>query len=131
MSIFKKSSYIYTDKMKYYFFFMIEWMKKKNKKRTISDFLKSRGISSVSVYGYGDIGELLCEELSQDGIDIVSVIDRNKRDGNYCFLTPDDDIPQCDAIVVTPFLEIETIEGFLKSKVDYPVISIEDIVYDC
>ena len=45
-------------------------------------------------------------------------------------LTPDDDLPEVDLIVVTPVHYFDEIEEMLADKVDCPVISIEDVVYE-
>ena len=42
----------------------------------------------------------------------------------------DDELESVDAIIVTPIYYFEEIEGKLVEKVDCPIISIEDIMYE-
>ena len=45
-------------------------------------------------------------------------------------ITPDDDLEQVDVIVVTAIYYFDEIEEMLSQKVDYPIISLEDILYE-
>ena len=42
----------------------------------ISDELSGKGITAIYIYGYGELGKLLIQELSDTGIKIEAVIDR-------------------------------------------------------
>ena len=45
-------------------------------------------------------------------------------------MTPDDELEPVDVIVVTAIYYFDEIEDMLSEKVDYPVISLEDILYE-
>ena len=77
------------------------------------------------------MGERLYEELAGSGIEVKYIIDKNV-DGIYSevnVVTPDEELEEVDVIVVTAPHYFDEIEEMLSQKVDYPVISIEDVVY--
>ena len=79
-----------------------------------------------------ELGERLYDELKDSDIKVLYAIDKN-ADAIYAevdVLTPDDDLPEVDLIVVTPVHYFDEIEEMLADKVDCPVISIEDVVYE-
>ena len=45
-------------------------------------------------------------------------------------LTPEDELEPVDVIVVTAIYYFDEIEDMLFEKVDYPVVSLEDILYE-
>ena len=45
-------------------------------------------------------------------------------------VTPEDFLEEVDVIVVTAIHYFDEIESMLGEKVDYPIISLEDIIYE-
>ena len=87
---------------------------------------------SVAIYGMKELGERLYDELENSGIEVCYIIDKN-ADSIYAdvdVITPDDDLKPVDVIVVTAIYYFDEIEEMLSEKVDYPVISLEDILYE-
>ncbi len=119
-----------TKKNNYYFGLLKIWMSKRNQGKSIGNYLRSIGIEKTAVYGFGDIGKLLCEEIALDKIEIECVIDRNRIESHYRFYTIEDTIPNPQAVIVTPYLEYDQISEMLKGIFDCEIISLEDIIYD-
>lgn len=99
----------------------------------IESFLKEKNIKGIAVYGYGNIGRHLVTQLSDSGIQIKYIIDKN-RDGILindipCYL-PAKDMPDVDAIIVTPICEYLEIKNSLKKFTQASIISMEDIIYE-
>ncbi len=109
-----------------------EWMKIHNSGRKLSEYFMDHGYRRIAVYGMMELGELICDELNGDGnVSVEYVIDRDKR-GEYkglCVLSPDDDLPDIDVIVVTAIHYLNEIEEAMKDRVKCPIISLEDVVY--
>lgn len=83
----------------------------------ISDALLCRGITTIYVYGYGELGKLLIRELSDTGIKIEAVIDRRAGqfdDGKIRVLPLEKADPGLP-IVVTVVYEYSDIEKRLKA----------------
>ena len=79
----------------------------------------------------GDIGKLLLEELSGSTINVKYGIDRKATgEGEVVVVNPDDKLEKVDAIVVTAIAYFDEIEEMLSEKVNCPIISLEDIVYE-
>ena len=103
---------------------------------SIGDYLISKGICSVAVYGWGELGKRTCEDIERaKAIEIKNVIDKNAKnlDCKYDIIsdvTEMVEFPQL--IIVTPFLEFEWIKSQLQSKVleNTIILSLEDILYD-
>lgn len=79
-----------------------------------------------------ELGEHLYDELEGTGIIVQYIIDKN-ADQIYADVevkTPDEKLDQVDAIVVTAVYYFDEIEEMLSEKVDCPVLSLEDILYE-
>ena len=104
------------------------WLRKRQQGRSMENFLKRNAYHSIAIYGLGNIGKLLEEEL-KNYAEIQYGIDRRDVSAGFPVYKPEDNLPQADAVIVTPAYEFEEIEEMLKKKLDCPIYSIEDIVY--
>lgn len=71
-------------------------------------------------------------ELKDTKIQVLYGIDQNAKDVyvDIDILTMDDEFPCVDAVVVTAITYFDEIEEKLLGKVECPVISLEDILYE-
>lgn len=104
------------------------WIQKKQQGKSIVNFLKKNNYCSVAVYGLGNIGKLLEEELKGE-IEIRYGVDRRKILAEFPVYKPEDDLPEADVMIVTTVYEFEEIEEMLKKKLTCSIYSIEDIIY--
>ena len=104
------------------------WVKKKQQGKSMECFLKRNGYHSVAIYGLGNIGKLLEDEL-RGSIKISYGIDRKNIPAEFPVYKPEDDLPEADVVVVTAAYEFEEIECMLKKKLSCPIYSIEDVIY--
>ena len=114
------------------FLIMNQWMKKKIEGKCLQDYFEKNNYKSVAIYGMSYIGERLFEELKDSGIMVKYGIDKC-ADGIYMdvdVVSLDGELKPVDVVVVTPIHYYEVIESELSKKVDCPIISIEDVVYD-
>ena len=119
-----------TKKNNYYYSLLKLWVSKRNSGKRLGEYLRQHGIDRVAVYGNGDLGRLLCEELEQDSIVIEYVLDRNKTKSDYPVYALGEKIPQPKAVIITPYLEYDQIIERLRKDVECEMISLEDIIYD-
>lgn len=112
---------------------MCKWTINAQKGIKAADFLMRREWHSVVVYGAGDVGKCLLTELYDSDIEVQYVIDRRKIDMDLPLkcpvYSPEDKLPAADCIIVTAVMDYGEICRNLKNKLDCPIISIEDIVY--
>ncbi len=120
------------DKFKSYFDIMNQWMIWKNSGRSLSEYFEMKGYKKIAIYGMGELGCRLYEELKNTDIEMVFAIDKNGGNG----LHPEIKVvgveqidETADVIVVTPIYAYDDVEEILMDKVDTPVISLEEVVY--
>lgn len=109
-----------------------QWLQVRQEGKTLVDYFKRQNYKTVAIYGMKELGERLYDELEGSGITVCYVIDKN-ADSIYAdveVVSPDDDLEPVDVIVVTAIYYFDEIAGALKEKVDYPVVSLEDILYE-
>ena len=111
---------------------MLDWMKLRNKGIRISDFCKKHNYLNIAIYGMGYIGEYLYDELPICDIKIVYAIDRSARDFSQklSIFKIEDELVSVDAVIVTMVENTEEIIGIVKEKLDCPVITISEIIWN-
>ena len=80
----------------------------------------------------GYAGETLIDELKNTNTNVRYGIDKN-ADSLYSevdIVTMEDELENVDAIVVTAITFFDEIAEKLEEKVDCPIISLEDILYE-
>lgn len=110
---------------------MNQWVKIKQNGKNVSSYFEQQGYKEIAIYGMHFVGETLVEELMGSGITIKYGIDKNanKICADFDIITPDSPLKYVDAIVVTAITYFDEIEELLKDKVNCPIISLEDILW--
>lgn len=108
------------------------WLEIKNEGKSVTSYFKERGYHHIAIYGMAELANRLSEELSGSDICIDYGIDRDiccssARIDKVYF--PEDNLPETDVIIVTPYSSFETIKQVLEAKVDCPIISLEEIIW--
>ena len=128
--IIKKADH--TQKMTEFYHLLIEWLRIKQEGKSLVSFFLKNDYKAVAIYGMKELGERLYDELKDSEIEVKYVIDKN-ADAIYAdveVVDPEDSLENVDAIVVTAIHYFDEISEMLKEKVDYPVISLEDAIYE-
>lgn len=119
-----------TDKNLALFLLMNKWLKIKLAGGIIREYFEKKGYKSVAIYGMSHVGERLLEELKGSDIEIKYAIDRNAA-WTYSDIevySPNDNLPDVDAVVVTAVYFFDEVYNNLKDKVRCPIISLEDVL---
>lgn len=126
-----QNAYGLADKHLALYIMMNQWVRQYNKGKRIAKYLQNEGYKNIAIYGMNYIGETLLDELSRDNINVCYAIDQNaeKIFTHIKVYKPDDVLDKVDAVIVTPITAFEAIENTLISKLDCPILSIEDILY--
>ncbi len=108
---------------------MNNWTRNYQNKKNISEYLKNNGISTVAIYGLGDVGETLYNELNATDVQILYGIDQSvDYFCNIPIYKKNDLIPEVDLIIVTAITAYKDIEVELSKKIRCKIISIEELV---
>ena len=114
-----------------YYNLMASWMQLKNEGGNLSLYLENTGLKYIAVYGMGRLGQCLCDELKQSNVNVKYGIDKKAEHFSYLDLkviSPEADMEEIDAIIVTPICEYESIAQELRKKTKSKIISLEDII---
>ncbi len=108
------------------------WLKLKQEGRSLEGYFKENNYKKIAVYGLSYAGERLLDELKGTGIEVLYGIDRN---ADHMFaevevVSAEESLAPVDVIVVTAISYFDEIEEKLSEKVDCPIVSLEDIVYE-
>ena len=122
----------HTQKMTEFYRILIEWLRIRQEGKSLVSYFIQNGYKTVAIYGMKELGERLYDELKDSEISVKYVIDKN-ADAIYVdvdVVTPEDFLEEVDVIVVTAIHYFDEIEEALAEKIDCPVISLEDIVFE-
>lgn len=108
------------------------WLEIRNEGKTVASYFKEMGYRHIAIYGMADLANRLSEELVGTSVSVDYGIDRDvscslARIGNV--YGPGDDLPETDAVVVTPYASFESIKFMLEKKVTCPIVSLEEVVW--
>ena len=120
------------DKFKSYYNMLNQWLLLKQEGKSLVKYFEDKGYKSIAIYGMGEIGNRLYDELKKSNIEVKYAIDKNATntysDIKVCEL--EDDLAPVDVIIVTAIFAFDEIEKKLTEVVNYPIISLEDIIYE-
>lgn len=114
------------------FLMMNQWVKIKQEGKRIESYFQRNGYKKIAVYGMSFVGETFLEELKKTDICVTYAIDKN-ADRIYAdtdVITMEGTFGEVDAVVVTAVTFFDEIKETLSDKVDCPIISLEDILYE-
>lgn len=109
-----------------------QWLFLKNEGKNLEEYFLDNEYKNIAVYGLGELGHRLIEELRHSSINIKYAIDQNSESifSEFEVLSLDDNLPDVDAVIVTPIFDFNDIKQSLEDKINCNIISLEDIVYE-
>lgn len=120
------------DKFKGYYNLLNQWLRLKQERKSLETFFVENQYRTIAIYGMGELGNRLYDELKDSAVRIKYAIDENTA-GAYSeieVIAPDENFPEVDAIIVTAVFAYNEIEEKLSGKTNIPIISLEDVVYE-
>lgn len=122
----------YRDKHLALFLMMNEWVKVKQAGKNLASYFEKNGFKKIAIYGMSYAGETLVNELKDSEITVAYGIDKNV-DMVYedmRIVSVDDVFEDVDVIVVTAITFFDEIEEKLSNKIECPIVSLEDVLYE-
>lgn len=107
-----------------------KWLYLKNVDIPIKKYLEDKGLKRIAVYGLGDIGKRLIEELQNDNFVVEYAVDA-KADmlfADFPLYLAKDELPDIDVMIVTVLYEFEEIKMQMPDRLKEKCISLETIV---
>lgn len=120
-----------------YYKLLSQWLKNKAQNMKITDYLMKNGIKTVAIYGIGEVGQLLYEELKGEQVQVSYLIESvggNAIEGRYGkkVVGIKEIVFQenVDAIIVTPVYNfVDIYNSLIDENVESIILSLEDIIY--
>lgn len=118
------------QKLSWYYQMLNMWLEMKQKGKSAVTYLQKEGINSIAIYGMKELGERFYEEVKNTEIEVPCVIDQNADFilGNFKVISPDQTIPEVDAIIVTADYYFWEIKTQLEKRVCCPIYSLNGIL---
>lgn len=104
-----------------FYWILTRWMDWKIAGKRIADVLLKQNWKRIAVYGYAELGQLLCRELAEGEVHVSYLLDKRVADSgikNLPVYIPQSGLPQVDAVVVTAVYYFDEIKEEL-SKMGY------------
>lgn len=127
--VINKDTDIKVNKFRQYYFLLNKWIQLKQKRINFEEYFIKRGYRTIAIYGMGEIGTHLLEELKGTDINIKCVIDKENISLNIPIIKNVTNHLNVDAIVVTPIFAFDSIKNEIEKLTNISVISIEEIVF--
>ena len=110
---------------------MIRWKRLEQNGMSVAHWLTVNGYKNVSIYGLGEIGELLVKELLETNIKIIYIIDKNKGGERYQYIPVinlQQDIEAVDCIIVTTVRNFEEIQEQIEKKGNFLLFELKKLI---
>ena len=112
---------------------LVQWLTLKQRNIRLDQYFKKNHYKTIAIYGMKELGERLYYELKDSDIDVLYAIDKNP-DGlceEIKVVPPGEGLEKVDVIVVTATYYFYDIQEELETYTDCPIISLEDVVFEC
>lgn len=120
------------DKFKSYYNLLNQWLMIKQEGKSLEQYFLDNEYQSIAIYGMGELGNRLYDELKGSSVQIKYAIDKN-ADSTYAEIEVkelEDTLEKVDAVIVTAIFAFDEIEDELSEIIDFPIVSLEDVVYE-
>lgn len=119
------------EKMQQYFSLLNQWLTLKIDEVSLEKYFIDNNIKTIAIYGFGEIGKRFYEEMKKSNIDVLYIVDQSVDSvkGEIPVLRKTDILEKVDALVVTATYYFDEIEGEMSGKIDFPIISLEEVIY--
>lgn len=120
------------NRFKEYYNMLNQWIIIKQEGESIDKYFEKNGYNKIAIYGMGEVGNRLYDDLKKSNIKVEYAIDINPEStySEIKVYSIHDNYPDVDVIVVSPIFNYNEIKNSLYHKVNCPIISLNDIIFD-
>ncbi|MCI8374274.1 MAG: hypothetical protein HFI29_02390 [Lachnospiraceae bacterium] len=121
-----------SDKHLALFLMMNQWVKVKQEGKHLTEYFEKNGYKKIAIYGMSYAGETLLDELKDTNVVVAYGIDEN-ADKIYLdvdIVTLEERVEAVDVVVVTAITFFDEIEKKLMERLECPIVSLEDILFE-
>lgn len=108
------------------------WSKIDNIPDILGSYMRKQQMNTIAIYGYSQLGRVLHQKLSDEGIHVEYIIDQ-KGEMLGCQLpvyTLENVLPQVDVIIIAPVGLYEIIKPQISKKTNAKIMDLEKMVED-
>ena len=100
---------------------------------SFTTFREEHRFSTVSIYGFSELGDLLYRFLDKSEIRVRAVLDKKVTSTNYgiAVYNPENCIPDCDLIIVTVINQENGVIDYLEAKTNATVMTLSSLLLEC
>ncbi len=121
------------DKFKGYYNMLNQWLMLKQEGKSLEKYFIDNGYKTVAIYGMGEMGNRLYDELKNSTeVTVKYAVDQNAAStyAEIDVIDKDDEYEDADVMVVTATFAFDDISEELSEKVEFPIVSLEDVVFE-
>ena len=118
-------------KFKDYYNIVSEWLALKQEGKSLAEFFVENGYKTIAIYGMGELGNRLYEELKNTDIEVKYAIDQ-KGISDYPelqIIESGSNVPRVDVMVVTAVFAFDDIYEKYEGIGPDQIVSLKDVVY--
>lgn len=120
------------DRFSEFYTLMQQWVKVYQSGRTLEDYFKKNNYKKIAVYGMSEMGYMILKELEASAVEVSYCIDKN-ADNVFAEIDvrrPDEELTPVDVVIVAVVQFYDEVKDVLNGKLDCPVISLSDVVWE-
>lgn len=127
----KNKKYDKAFKFKAYYELLNHWLSLRNKGISVEEYFVNNNYRNIAIYGMGELGTRLYEELKEGRICIKYAIDQNGGIPNSDLQIYDmnDELEEVDLIVVSAIFDYSAIEVQLQKKGNFKIVSLDSVIF--
>lgn len=115
-----------------FYFLLVHWLELRQDNISLLTYFRKKNYKSIAIYGMKELGERLFDELKGSEISVKYCIDKEAEHlyAEVDIYNPASDLEQVDAVIVTAINSFQDIRNELRKKMNCPIISLEDVVFE-
>lgn len=121
------------DKFKGYYNILNLWLGLKQEGKSLEKYFIDNGYKTVAIYGMGEMGNHLYEELKDSNIvKVLYGIDKNTASDHSGLEIRDldDDLDVVDVVVVTATFAYKEIKEDIEKRLNSKIVSLDDVILE-